>query len=186
VLYNLYSSWSTTQKTTDCTARSLQNTTQKATDCTTRTLQNTTQKATDIVQHELYKHYTESYRLYNKNSTKHYTENNRLCNTNLPVCYEGHYESYNLQGVYLCTLSFCCCWDRGWGALTHFYFLTSLKRRFFCSMITSVPLVRILSEMEKCTSNINFDGWPFDHWKNQRERDTSYHRAKKSNYLWWA
>ena len=26
---------------------------------------------------------------------------------------EGHYESYNLQGVYLCTLSFCCCWDRG-------------------------------------------------------------------------
>ena len=38
-------------------------------------------------------------------------------------------ESYNLQGVYLCTLSFCCCWDRGWGALTHFYFLTSLKRR---------------------------------------------------------
>ena len=26
---------------------------------------------------------------------------------------EGNYESYNLQGVYLCTLSFCCCWDRG-------------------------------------------------------------------------
>ena len=26
---------------------------------------------------------------------------------------EGHYESYNLQGVYLCTLSFCFCWDRG-------------------------------------------------------------------------
>jgi hypothetical protein len=41
-------------------------------------------------------------------------------------------------------------------------------------------MVRILSEMEKCTSNINFDGWPFDHWKNQRERDTSYHKAKKS------
>jgi hypothetical protein len=35
---------------------------------------------------------------------------------------EGNYESYNLQGVYLCTLSSCCCWDRGWGALTHFYF----------------------------------------------------------------
>ena len=26
---------------------------------------------------------------------------------------EGNFESYNLQGVYLCTLSFCCCWDRG-------------------------------------------------------------------------
>ena len=26
---------------------------------------------------------------------------------------EGNYETYNLQGVYLCTLSFCCCWDRG-------------------------------------------------------------------------
>ena len=26
---------------------------------------------------------------------------------------EGNYESYNLQGVYLCTLSFCCCWNRG-------------------------------------------------------------------------
>jgi hypothetical protein len=26
---------------------------------------------------------------------------------------EGHYDSYNLQAVYLCTLSFCCCWDRG-------------------------------------------------------------------------
>ena len=26
---------------------------------------------------------------------------------------EGHYESYNLQGVYLCTLSICFCWARG-------------------------------------------------------------------------
>jgi hypothetical protein len=26
---------------------------------------------------------------------------------------EGNYESYNLQGVYLCILSLCCCWDRG-------------------------------------------------------------------------
>jgi hypothetical protein len=26
---------------------------------------------------------------------------------------EKYYESYNLQGVYLCTLSFCCCCDRG-------------------------------------------------------------------------
>lgn len=43
-------------------------------------------------------------------------------------------------------------------------------------------MVRILSEMEKCTSNINFDGWPFDHWKDQRERDTSYHKAKKSPF----
>jgi hypothetical protein len=44
-------------------------------------------------------------------------------------------------------------------------------------------MVRILSEMEKCTSNINFDGWPFDHWKDQRERDTSYHKAKKISFL---
>ena len=43
-------------------------------------------------------------------------------------------------------------------------------------------MVRILSEIEKCTSNINFDGWPFDHWNDHRERDTdtSYHKAKKS------
>jgi hypothetical protein len=53
---------------------------------------------------------------------------------------EGNYESYNLQGFYLCTLSFCCCWDRAWGALTHFYFLTTLKMRFFCFMITFVSL----------------------------------------------
>ena len=43
-------------------------------------------------------------------------------------------------------------------------------------------MVRILSEMEKYTSNINFDGWPFDHWKDYRERDTSYHKAKKSPF----
>ena len=43
-------------------------------------------------------------------------------------------------------------------------------------------MVRILSEMEKYTSNINFDGWPFDHWKDQRERDTSYHKEKKSPF----
>jgi hypothetical protein len=36
-------------------------------------------------------------------------------------------------------------------------------------------MVRILSEMEKCISNIKFDGWPFDHWNDHRERDTSYH-----------
>jgi hypothetical protein len=35
-------------------------------------------------------------------------------------------------------------------------------------------MVRILSEMGKCTSNINFDEWPFDHWNDHRERDTSY------------
>jgi hypothetical protein len=39
-------------------------------------------------------------------------------------------------------------------------------------------MVRILSEMEKCTSNINFDGWPFDHRNDHRERDTSYHSYK--------
>jgi hypothetical protein len=43
-------------------------------------------------------------------------------------------------------------------------------------------MVRILSEMEKCTSNINIDGWPFNHWKDQRERDTSYHKANKSPF----
>ena len=38
--------------------------------------------------------------------------------------------------------------------------------------------------MEKCTSNIKFDGWPFDHWNDHRERDTdtSYHKAKKSPF----
>ena len=41
-------------------------------------------------------------------------------------------------------------------------------------------MVRILSEMEKCTSNITFHGWPFDHWNDHRERDTSYHKAKKN------
>ena len=45
---------------------------------------------------------------------------------------EGHYKSYNLQGVHLYTLSFCCCWDRCWGALTHFYFLTSLNKKEIC------------------------------------------------------
>jgi hypothetical protein len=44
-------------------------------------------------------------------------------------------------------------------------------------------MVRILSEMEKCTSNINFDGWPFDHWKDQRESDTSYHKAKSDRKI---
>ena len=44
-------------------------------------------------------------------------------------------------------------------------------------------MVRILSEMEKYASNINFDGWPFDHWKDQRERGTSYHKAKKISFL---
>ena len=48
--------------------------------------------------------------------------------------------------------------------------------------VESSDMVRILSEMEKCTSNINFDGWPFNHWKDQRERDTSYHKAKKSPF----
>ena len=43
-------------------------------------------------------------------------------------------------------------------------------------------MVRILSEMEKSTSNINFDGWPFDHWNDHRERDTSYDTAKKSPF----
>ena len=45
-------------------------------------------------------------------------------------------------------------------------------------------MVRILSEIEKCTSNIYFDGWPFDHWNDHRERDTdiSYHKAKKSPF----
>ena len=45
-------------------------------------------------------------------------------------------------------------------------------------------MVRILSEMEKCTSSINFDGWPFDHWSDHRERDTdtSYHNAKNSPF----
>ena len=35
--------------------------------------------------------------------------------------------------------------SRGWGALTHFYFLSSLKRRFICFMITSVPFSMIIS-----------------------------------------
>jgi hypothetical protein len=35
--------------------------------------------------------------------------------------------------------------SRGWGALTHFYFLSSLKRRFICFMITSVPSSMIIS-----------------------------------------
>jgi hypothetical protein len=39
-------------------------------------------------------------------------------------------------------------------------------------------MVRILSEMEKCTSNINFDG--NDH--RERDTDTSYHKAKKSPF----
>jgi hypothetical protein len=43
-------------------------------------------------------------------------------------------------------------------------------------------MVRISSEMEKCTSNINLDGWPFDHWNDHRERDISYHKAKKSPF----
>ena len=43
-------------------------------------------------------------------------------------------------------------------------------------------MVRILSEMEKCTSNINIDGWTFDHWNDHRERITSYHKANKSPF----
>jgi hypothetical protein len=82
---------------------------------------------------------------------------------------EGNYESYNLQGVYLCTLSFCCCWDRGWGALTHLYFLTSLKMRFFCFMITSVPFSMIISVIK--WSSVNIYVWSaFFHF-----RQYSYH-----------
>ena len=44
-------------------------------------------------------------------------------------------------------------------------------------------LVRILSEMEKYTSNINFDGSLFDHWNDHRERDTNYHKSKKISFL---
>ena len=43
-------------------------------------------------------------------------------------------------------------------------------------------MVRILSEMEKCTSNINFDGWPFDHWKDQRERELVIIKQNKSPF----
>ena len=43
-------------------------------------------------------------------------------------------------------------------------------------------MVRILSEMEKCNSNINFDGWPYDHWNDHRERDTRYHKPKQSPF----
>ena len=82
---------------------------------------------------------------------------------------EGNYENYNLQGDYLCTLSFCCCWDRGWGALTHFYFLTSLKRRFFCFMITSVTFSLIFSVIK--WSSVKIYVWSaFFHF-----RQYSYH-----------
>ena len=48
---------------------------------------------------------------------------------------------------------------------------------------TGGDMVRILSEMEKCTSNINFDGWLFDHWNDHRETDTSYHQTKNLLFI---
>jgi hypothetical protein len=36
--------------------------------------------------------------------------------------------------------------------LTHFYFLTSLKRRLFCFMITSVPFSLFFSVIKWCQS----------------------------------
>jgi hypothetical protein len=91
-----------------------------------------------------------------------------------PMCYIGtrkkmHFKHKFWRGVYLCTLSFCCCWDRGWGALTHFYFLTSLKRRFFCFMITSVPFSMIISVIK--WSSVKIYVWSaFFHF-----RQYSYH-----------
>ena len=84
---------------------------------------------------------------------------------------EGHYESYNLQGVYLCTLSFCCCWDRGWGVLIHFYLLTSLNKKetFFALWITSVPFSMIISVIQ--WSSVKIYVWSaFFHF-----RQYSYH-----------
>ena len=44
-------------------------------------------------------------------------------------------------------------------------------------------MVRILSEMEKCTSNINLtDDHLVTEKTDQRERDTSYHKAKQSPF----
>ena len=91
---------------------------------------------------------------------------------------EGNYESYNLQGVYLCTLSFCCCWDRGWGALTHFYFLTSIERRFVCFMITSVPFSLIFSVIK--WSSVKIYVWSaFFHF-----RQYSYHVTRFVIFFW--
>ena len=90
-----------------------------------------------------------------------------------------NYESYNLQGVYLCTLSFCCCWDRGWGALTHCYSLTSLKRRFCCFMITSVPFSLIFSVIK--WSSVKIYVWSaFFHF-----RQYSYHVTRFVIFFFW-
>ena len=73
---------------------------------------------------------------------------------------------------------FCCCWDRGWGALTHFYFLTSLKRRLFCFMITSVPFSLIFSVIK--WSSVKIYVWSaFFHF-----RQYSYHVTRFVIFFW--
>jgi hypothetical protein len=40
-----------------------------------------------------------------------------------------------------------------------------------------------MSEMEKCTSNINFDGWPFDHWNDHKKGTRVLVIIKQKNVL---